>query len=173
MTENTVGKLIKELREDDTQQQLAFELGVVRETVSKYETGRSQVPPDITLSLMKKYDNPKFAMTVRSEYTGTGPRWLDGPNVDLHRSSVREKTIEELQEALNALMNTSLARPIKLLNHFDLPTIKSMLHEIIEAITASDHMVSIICMETGLSYTELWNEHYKDLQREGLIGGTE
>lgn len=44
----------------------------------------------------------KFALAVQHQYIGTGPIWLNGPNVDLHRCSVREKTIEELQEALDS-----------------------------------------------------------------------
>lgn len=165
-----VGKLIKELRDDDTQQQLAFDLGVVRETVSKYETGRSQVPPDISRALMRKYDNPKFAMTVRSEYTGTGPRWLDGPNVDLHRSSVKEKTVEELQEALNALLSTSFSKPLKLLAHFDIRDLRETLKEILEAITAGEMLVAVVCQEAGISYKDLWKEHYSDLEAAGYTG---
>lgn len=37
MTQNKVGRVLKEIRGDKSQQQFAFELGVVRETVSKYE----------------------------------------------------------------------------------------------------------------------------------------
>ncbi|RUL56580.1 XRE family transcriptional regulator [Lysinibacillus antri] len=159
-----VGAVLKELRGEQTQQQFAFEMGVVRETVSKYETGRSHVPQDISRKITKEYDNPKFAITVRNEYTGTGPRWLDGPNVDLHRSSVKEKTIEELQEALEAIAKIRLANPLKL---FDFQHVEEMLLEAAEAITALDHFIAVICTETKISYTGLWDKHYKELASAG------
>lgn len=169
MTRNRVGEVLKEIRGDKTQQQFAFDMGVVRETVSKYENGRSHVPQDISRNIVMKYDNPKFAMTVRNEYTGTGPIWLDGENVDLHRSSVKEKTIEELQEALEQIANTCLAKPLNRLKHFEFQDIEKMLIESVEAITALDHFVAIICSEAEMSYTELWQKHYRKLATSGYI----
>lgn len=162
----SVGAVLKELRGATTQQQLAFDMGVVRETISKYENGRSQVPADISRTLVDKFDNPKFAITVRNEYTNTGPKWLDGPNVDLHRSSVREKTIEELQEALDAISNTSLAKPLKQ-RIFEMRDIEEMLLEAVEAMTALDHFVAVVCTESKISYTGLWDKHYRELANAG------
>ena len=164
-----VGAVLKEIRGGDTQQQFAFDLGVVRETISKYETGRSHLPQDISRSLVDKFDNPKFAITVRSEYTNTGPRWLDGEDVDLHRSSVKEKTVEELQEALEAISNTSLAKPLQKLKLFDFQNIEEMLLEAAEAMTALDHFIAVVCNEANISYTNLWNKHYSELANNGYI----
>lgn len=167
MTKNMVGEVLKELRGDKTQQQFAFEMGVVRETVSKYENGRSQVPMDISRNLVDKFDNPKFAITIRNAYTGTGPKWLDGENVDLHRSSVKEKTVEELQEALTAIINTSIANPLNTLKPFEYQDVESMLSEVVEAITALDHLVAVVCTESNISYTGIWDKHYTALARAG------
>ena len=38
-----------------------------------------------------KYDNPRFAITLQNQYTVTGPVLLDGENIDLHRSAIKEK----------------------------------------------------------------------------------
>lgn len=164
---------MKEIRDVQTQQQFAFDLGVVRETVSKYETGRSPVPPDISRTLVSKFDNPKFAMTVRNEYTGTGPKWLDGPNVDLHRSSVKEKTVEEIKEVLDVLAGTSLAKPLNAIKHFEFLNIENMLQEAAEAITALDHFIAVVCNESGISYKAVWDRHYQSLSSAGYIGGLE
>jgi len=167
MTKNKVGEVLKEIRGDKTQLQFASDAGVVRETISKYENGRSFVPQDISRKIVSKYDNPKFAITVRNEYTGTGPRWLDGPNVDLHRSSVKEKTIEEIQEALQAIKGTSLAKPLQNLKLFEFQEVEQMLQEAVEAITALDHFAAVICEEAKISYTGLWEKHYTKLARAG------
>lgn len=169
MTRNKVGEMLKEVRGDKTQQQFAFDMGVVRETISKYETGRSQIPQDISKKIVFKYDDPKFAMTIRNAYTGTGPVWLDGENVDLHRSSVKEKTIEELQEAMEHILNTCLAKPLKKVQHFERQDVEKMLMEVVDAITAMDHFVAVVCTEAEISYTNIWQKHYRKLAKRGYI----
>lgn len=169
MTQNKVGRVLKEIRGDKSQQQFAFELGVVRETVSKYENGRTSIPQDISQKLVEKYDDPKFAMTIRNAYTGTGPIWLDGENVDLHRSSVKEKTIEELKEVLDAILKTCLAKPPKMIKHFERQEVEKMLVEAADAITALDHFVAIVCTEAQISYKEVWQKHYRKLASAGYI----
>ncbi|MFF5994246.1 helix-turn-helix transcriptional regulator [Lysinibacillus sp. KU-BSD001] len=164
----SVQDFIKELRGEQTQQQFAFDLGVVRETVSKYENGRSKVPADISRRIVDKFDDPRFAMTIQQEYTGTGPIWLNGENVDLHRCSVKEKTIEELQEALKAIHTINLATPFHAVNHFNLSKLEEVLEEAVEAITALQHFVAITCAESGLSYRKVWTDHYNDLEEGGF-----
>lgn len=166
---NKVGQALKEVRGDKTQQQFANDMGVVRETISKYETGRSPIPSDISRKIVSEYDNPKFAMKVRHEYTGTGPIWLDGENVDLHRSSVKEKTIEELQEALEHILQTCLAKPLQNIQHFERQDVERMIVEAVDAITALDHFVAVVCTEAKISYTEIWNKHYMKLLSAGYI----
>ncbi|MFJ8262690.1 helix-turn-helix domain-containing protein [Rummeliibacillus sp. NPDC094406] len=169
MKKTNVPSVLKEMRGNEYQQQLAIELNVSRETVSKYENGRSKVPADIGRKLTKKYDNPKFAITLRNEYTGTGPRWLDGPNVDLHRSAVREKTIEEMNEAIEQLAKTSLVKPLRNVEHFEMQDIENTLDELVEAQTAIDHLVAIVCMDAGINYVDLWDKHYRSLASNGYL----
>ncbi|MGX9134013.1 helix-turn-helix domain-containing protein [Rummeliibacillus sp. JY-2-4R] len=169
MKKTNVPSVLKELRGSEYQQQLAMELNVSRETVSKYENGRSKVPADIGRKLTQKYDNPKFAITLRNEYSGTGPRWLDGPNVDLHRSAVKEKTVEEMHEALEQLEKISLSKPLRKIEHFERQDIEEALDELVEAQTAIDHLVAVICMEGDISYVDLWDKHYKSLASNGYL----
>lgn len=164
-----VQNFVKQLRGGQTQQQFAFDLGVVRETVSKYENGRSKVPTDISREIVKKFDNPRFAMTIQHEYTGTGAQWLDGENVDLHRCSVKEKTVEEIQEVLQAIHSINLATPLHAIKHFEISKIESVLEESVEAITALQHFVAVICAESGLSYKAVWDRHYNNLAEAGYI----
>lgn len=172
MTGSVVGGILKELRGEETQQQFSFDLGVARETLSKYENGRTKVPSDISRSIVKKFDDPKFAVTVQHEYTGTGPRYLDGPNVDLHRCSVKEKTIEELQEVLDSMKCTNLTKPAKAINPFERQNIENMVEEAVEAITALTNFVAVATQHFELSYTGVWLNHYKDLEKAGYISNS-
>ncbi|WP_312754062.1 helix-turn-helix transcriptional regulator [Rummeliibacillus suwonensis] len=171
MKKTNVPNVLKEMRGKDHQQKLADEVHVSRETISKYENGRSKLPKDVSRMLTKKYDSPKLAITVRNEYTGTGPVWLDGPNADLHRSAVKEKTLEELQEAIQGLKNTCLVKPLKNLTAYELQNVHSTLEELVEVQTAIDHLIAVVCMEANISYTGLWSNHYRSLASAGYIGG--
>lgn len=173
MNKNKSRDILKEMRGKDYQQKVASELNIARETLSKYENGRSKIPADIGRKLTKKYDNPKFAITLRNEYTGTGTRWLDGPNVDLHRSAVKEKTLEEMNEAIEQLEKTSLVKPLRNVQHFEIQDLENVLDELVEAQTAIDHLVAIVCMDAGISYVDLWDKHYRSLASNGylVLGG--
>lgn len=171
MKKTRAGKVLKELRGSQTQLSLGLESNVTRESISKYENGRSQIPKDISQQIMRKYDDPRFAITIRQEYTSTGPQWLDGKNVDLHRCSVKEKTLEEIKEALNALEEVSLSKPLKFLEHYERQRVEIALEELVEAQTAIDMLVAIVCTESDISYTQVWLNHYSKLTRAGYIGG--
>ena len=169
VTENTVGGVIKELRGAETQLSLGLDIGVGRERLSRYENGRAKVPSDISRTLVNRFDNPKLALAVQHEYTGTGPIYLNGPNVDLHRCSVREKTIEELQEALDSITKTSLAKPSEAIEHFERNSIMDMIEEAVEAATALANFIAVTTEHLGISYTGVWTDHYKYLQKAGFI----
>lgn len=169
VTENTVGGVIKELRGGETQLSFGLDIGVGRERLSRYENGRAKVPSDISRTLVNRFDNPKLALAVQHEYTGTGPIYLNGPNVDLHRCSVREKTIEELQEALDAITSTSLAKPSDAIEHFERKNIMDMIEEAVEAATALANFIAVTTEHLGISYTGVWMDHYKYLQKVGFI----
>jgi len=169
VTENTVGGVIKELRGGETQLSLGLDIGVGRERLSRYENGRAKVPSDISRTLVNRFDNPKLALAVQHEYTGTGPIYLNGPKVDLHRCSVREKTIEELQEALDSITSTSLAKPSDAIEHFERKNIMDMIEEAVEAATALANFIAVTTEHLGISYTGVWMDHYKYLQKAGFI----
>lgn len=160
---------MKASRGKSTQQKQALEMSVARETISRYETGKDRVNIDVARHYSKKYDNPSFAITVQHEYTGTGPILLDGPNADLHRSAVKEKTLEEMEEALNGLKNTSFVKPMGSLQLFEIQEVQKVLEELIEANTAISNLIATICVESKLSYRSLWADHYQFLIAEGYL----
>ncbi|MGE7954838.1 helix-turn-helix domain-containing protein [Lysinibacillus xylanilyticus] len=169
VTENTVGGVIKELRGDETQLSLGLDIGIGRERLSRYENGRAKVPSDISRTLVNRFDNPKLALAVQHEYTGTGPIYLNGPNVDLHRCSVREKTIEELEEAIVSIKQTSLAKPKEAVDPYEKKNMMDMIEEAVEAATALANFIAVTTDHLGISYTGVWTSHYQYLQKAGFI----
>lgn len=161
--------VMKEMRKGESQQQLATRLNVSRETVSAYETGRAKLPQDISQSLMAKNDNPWFALVIRNEYTKTGPMRLNGPNFDPHRSAVREKTIEEVEEVLGTLKAFSFAKPLQNISEWERPKVDLLAEHIVEAVTALEHTLAILCEEASLSYNEVWSRHYIELKAKGYV----
>ncbi|RIJ64134.1 helix-turn-helix domain-containing protein [Rummeliibacillus sp. POC4] len=156
------------------QQKLADKVHVSRETISKYENGRSKIPKDVSRILNKAFDNPKFAITLQQEYTGTGPVWLDGPNVDLHRSAVKEKTDEEVSEFLEKLRKADFSKPFRAMAPYERQDTEDLLSEAVEAITSMVHFVAVTCMEGDFSYVNVWGDHYTSLKANGFLamGGT-
>ncbi|PKH09825.1 helix-turn-helix domain-containing protein [Planomicrobium sp. MB-3u-38] len=169
MKKSPLTQCMKEMRNGQTQEQLAMELNVSRESVSKYERGHVKVPADISQSLMAKTQNPWFAIAIRNEYTKTGPIRLNGPNFDGHRSAIREKTIEEVKEVLGTLEEFSFAKPLQNISEWERPNVELLAEHIAEAITALEHTLAVLCEEAGLSYNEVWNRHYIELQAKGYV----
>lgn len=169
----SVGKHLKETRSNcgKTQQQLSQELNICRESVSAYETERAKLPPDISKELVKKYDDPFFAMKLANEFTGTMGVVLDGMYVDTHRSSVREKAIEELREALLSIENISVANHPKSITLFDKEELETSLQESIDAIISLTYFVAIICTEYEISWCDMWTQQYEKLKAKGFVKG--
>jgi len=166
----TIGKILKETRSNESQLQLSMKLNVSRESISAYETERAKMPSDVSSAIVNKYDNPWFAMEVANEYTaGTSVRRLDGENVDLHRASVKAKTEEELQEALEALFGISVVNKPDFITQIDREKIKDALIQVIDAIYAAEHLVAVLANEYRFSWQRLWHEHYNKLKLKHYV----
>lgn len=168
MKKNRLAQTLKEIRGNETQEQLAMALNVSRESVSKYENGHVKVPPDVSRMLMNRYDEPRFALILRNEYTETGAVWLDGPNADLHRSAVKEKALDDLQKLSVTLQAVSYSKPLETLASFDKPQIEALLFQTIETIQTLEILAVITSEQAGIHYTDSWRRHYKKLKAKGL-----
>jgi DNA-binding XRE family transcriptional regulator len=162
-------KLMREMRGKLHQQQLAQEINISRESISKYENKYTKIPVEVSRGLMKKFNNPHFAITLCQEYTGTGPVCLDGPNIDLHRSSLKEKALKDLEEALRNLRNTNFVKPLKNLTSYELHHLQETLNELTKTQTSIANLIANVCTESGISYVELWQQHYDSLQQSGYL----
>ncbi|WP_281659099.1 helix-turn-helix domain-containing protein [Halobacillus sp. Cin3] len=152
-----------------TQQQLSMDIFQSREYITKQENGERKIPPSTLQHFTKTYNNPWLALEAAKEYTGWGVTKLDGPAVDLHRSSVREKAIEELQEAIEAMQKVTLTKQPSFTQSFELQDIEKSAEEVIDVIGASTAYVATLCEEYGLNWNQLWENHYRKLQSRGYV----
>ncbi|MFY0545492.1 helix-turn-helix transcriptional regulator [Brevibacillus sp. H7] len=168
----SIGQALKEARAlyGVTQKDFASELYVSRSTVAMVETGERELPDEAVPVAVGKLDCGFLAMEVAAEYTGGAfVSKLDGDGVDLHRSSVKAKTAEELTEALSAIQGVCVAnRPEKISSH-DREQLEHSLLQVIDAIVALAHYVAVICREYRFSWTTLWRQHRKKLKANGYL----
>lgn len=142
-----------------------------RESISQQENGRYQVQPELTKYYVEKQNDPFVALEASAEYIGWGPQKLDGEAVDLHRSTVSVKIVEELEEALIAVDKASrkIASNPQYASDIDKQVIEKSIQETIDVITAGNHYVAVLCKEYNISWVKMWTQHrLKLLQRRFL-----
>lgn len=162
-----VGTLQAEARKEAgiTQQDFANEINLSRPMVAAIETERRRMPRDVMKKAVETLDCGFYAMEAAQEVLGEA--WITKlDNMDLHRSAVREKAIEELQEVMKEIAATSSVSPPGTGQHEQL---KTVLIESIDAIVCLSHFVAVYCKDYGLSWTELWTEHRRKLVERGYL----
>jgi transcriptional regulator with XRE-family HTH domain len=154
-----------------TQLQLSLDLFESREAVSQQESGRYRVQPNIAKHFAEKHNNPWVALEAAAEYIGWAPVRLDGEAADLHRTSVLLKTQEELEEALESMLAASkkITKNPKCVEAIGKEVIEKSLQECIDAITALNHYVAVICKEYGISWQKVWKQHKLKLIQRRFI----
>lgn len=167
-----VGQALKEARSFRglTQTDLSDELYVARSTVAMTETGRRELPDEVVPLVVTKLDCGFLAMEVAHHYTaGSFVSKLNGQAVDLHRSSVKEKSIEELREALDAINGVCIANRPERIGERVHEQLEYSLLQVIDAIVALTHYVAVVCREYGFSWREMWRQHRKKLRDRGYL----
>ena len=171
----SIGALIEEVCHTRglTQKELGNIGNISSKTVSAIKLGRRNAAKDVLNSWAEKLDCPRVYLEMVREAGGGvyGTIWLDGENVDLHRTSVFMKAEEELREALEALGATEQF----IINH---PTqtsdgqkeqIREALMQCLDARVAIDTLVAVKCEAYGLSVRNLFLEHQHKLEQRGYI----
>lgn len=163
----SLGTVQKESRKEIglTQEAFGKRVNLSRSMVADIETGRRKMPRDVIRKAVETLDCGFYAMEAAQEVLGEV--WISRlDNVDLHRSAVREKVLEELEEALkeiSAVRSADLPEPEKR------DDLKEVMLESIDAIVCLAHFVAVYCKEYGLSWTDVWREHRRKLEQRGYI----
>ena len=155
------------------QRGLASIINYSDKTVSAIETGYRSLPHGAASRLVAALDDPELITALQAEATGgIASPILDGESVDLHRSSVRDKVIEECSEVIKALAEARAmvnCKSGKDLNDEGKRQIAEVIHQGFEAITALWNLLAVLCSTYGISFTAAFKAHVKELKAKGLM----
>lgn len=155
-----------------TQLSFSFEAHVSPESVSAYKNGRAVAPPDIKSKSVLVTDNPYLAIAAAHESTaGTSPVILDGENVELNRHTVVVKTVEEVEELLEAIkrVQSILVKPQRSWNTKERQQVEHLVQETLDVVTSTTNMAAVICREGKLSWIYQWTTHKTKLAKRGFM----
>lgn len=138
--------------------------GYSQQMISAIERGERQVAPDAAPLLAKELDHPALYAELARELTGVGPAWLDGVAADLHRAAVREKALEELREALQAIERLPASRPPAVETDSQRRERYAHLLQVYDAMVAAYVYLGVQCLEYGYSMLQLSRDHYNKLR---------
>lgn len=131
--------------------------------IGKILKGSRKASQPVMKAAAQHYDDAQLYIAAAGEVTGGAfVPWLN--NVDLHRASVHVKTLEEIREALDALMAAPITKTKDQMDQDDLKQIRSAIKESVEAITALTHYVAILCKEYCFSWMGVWKDHWSYLR---------
>ena len=136
--------------------------------VGKIIKGTRKASEPVMRAAAEYYDDGQLFLAAAAEVTGgASAPWLD--NVDLHRASVLFKTIEEMQEVLDASGKAPISKTNSQINETERQQIKRLLMETVEAITALTHLAAAICKEYSFSWLGTWKEHRAELKTKNYV----
>ncbi len=156
----SVSRALRVSREARGKKQSNLGVPYAQNMISSIETGTRKVAKDMAPRLTQALDHPALYLEMAREFTGIGPAWLDGPNVDLHRSSVREKTIEELQEAVEYISSIDTHKPPYAQTEREQKRRQEHLLQVMDGIEWSWMYIGVQCEEYGFSMAQLWQQHH-------------
>lgn len=168
-----IGVAIKEARElkGISQKDLGNGSYLSYKTISAIETGRRQVTQENLKIICKELDDPRLYFEAASEICGDvfTVNWLDGEAADLHRSSVKEKSIEELGEAIRAINLTKTYKNPGACTEDDIEVIKASVQETIDVFDASAIYIAVMCREFNLNIKDMFKFHKEKLILKGFL----
>ncbi|WP_438445884.1 helix-turn-helix domain-containing protein [Gorillibacterium sp. sgz5001074] len=139
-------------------------------TLGKYIKGTRKMPRQAMRQAIEQLDDPFIALAAQDEVTGgASVPYLNGSHADLNKGITHLKTIEEVDEAREALSRIPITKRREQLTEQDKAAIRAAIMECIEAITALTMHVAILCKEYCFSWLGLWREHRKELKSKKYI----
>lgn len=148
------------------QSDIARAINCHRTYVSHIVNGRVPRDAEILRALAAELDDGRLYKALHEALASVAfvHRWLDGDMVDLHRSSVKAKALEELEEAITALRGFCMVNQPK---PEDIDKVRDLIHELLGAECAIETLVSILCEEYGMSPVEEYQRFNKSMQEKG------
>lgn len=154
------------IRQDD----IARLAHVHRTYISHVENGRIPDNPEVLRTLAKSLDCAWLHKALHEALASCVfvHRKLNGGSVDLHRSSVKAKTLEELEEAIDALRGfDAVNKPGDVTDEQREQLIEGLMMQLLGAENAIETLVSVVCEEYGISVSEVYERFNERMQAKG------
>jgi hypothetical protein len=131
--------------------------------VGKIVKGTRKASTPVMQAAANHYDDGQLFLAAAAEVTGGAfIPWLD--RADLHRSATTLKTLEEIDEAEEALQRAPITKRPDQLDSKDRAEIELAIVEQIEAVTALLHNITVLCREYGFSFSQMFKEHREEMK---------
>jgi transcriptional regulator with XRE-family HTH domain len=165
--------IIREAKQNGLKQNdMAALLHRSKQGISAAKTGRRDLSIDELLTLAEASGSGKAYMVAVHDKTPvfTSP-YLDGEMVDHHRCSVLSKTIEELQEALEAAesIQKHIINSPRPGDEVQARSVKDSLLQLLDARVAIDHIITALSETYELNIAGLFAEHERKLAAKGYL----
>ncbi|WP_254854066.1 XRE family transcriptional regulator [Halobacillus salinus] len=152
-----------------SQEQLSMDFSQSRESISKQENAERRIQPGMTRQFIERYNNPWIALEAANEYIGWGITQLDGPAVDMHRSSVLMKLREEMEEAMQAMDKVKIINRPEFMQSFERQDLERSAQELADVIHAGTLFLATICETYNMSWQNIWEEHQVKIKSRGYV----
>lgn len=146
-----------------------LDVPLAQSTKSMIKNGKRKMPRDLVRTFQEQVRHPAFAMGAAVELAGVGSLWLNGPNVDIHRSSVKERAVIEVQEALEALVRFRSGNPPATMTESDHRKLGELLTELLDARQWIDFCAAVLCEDYGKDFLQVNGEHHQRLKSMRLV----
>lgn len=150
----------------------AAELGIPYSDsmMRKVRSGTRKLAPDVAPIVASRLDKSVVYLEMWQELTdGVGPEWLDGSDIEHHRSSLKERLLREIGEAVQALTEFDTSRPPVRMTEREKRTVRDKMMELLDVISFCYTFLAIICDEFEFSFKEIHAMHHKRLKQAGLV----
>lgn len=142
-----------------SQEKLALELPVSRESLAKYEIGSRKIPDDIRDDIAIAVDDVEYYFVTWNAAAGeVAIPYLDGDYIDKHPSSMMILTKKETSEALENLESFCWYKPNHCINDLEKKQLKQAMFEILDAATSLVNLVGILCRDYEYSMKSIFKE---------------
>lgn len=165
-----LGQALRAARKERGVSQTDLDVPYGQTMIGRIERGERQPARDIAPRIGQTLDHPAILLELSREMSGGwGPAWLDGPNVDLHRAAVRERCLEELDEAVDAIKRWHASTPPQAETERDHKARYEHLMQVMDAIEAASTYIGVQCLEYGFSMLQLSRDHYNKLRSRRFV----